>query len=333
MAVITASALLGSAALGGPSYAADGGDVASALAEVKAAAVTTRAAAADGFVSHGFLENSGGPGTDLVYDGKGHTRATSSGGDPRMVAYTSTGVGVWTTMSAENLETYGPALAYIGRSDVKYEYYAAPAHRADWSEAADLAEDLGERSFTFLSVDKSGDSPANTTYAFTGYIEVPTQLTTMTVELTEGALTRFNWFTAVANDDDLEYERTWTYEPQELIVVPSAAESMTLMELLTARSALLLKSTVRAHAREVGVTAKKIAKKAKRKKVTVADVRVAANRVVRYYQETQGQWRDVLPTASVNLTGGVALHATDPFKNKVRIATVQAVKGKVVVSL
>jgi hypothetical protein len=329
--IVAAFALLSSTALAPPAFGGTD-DVASALSEVKASAVTTRALAAGGFTSHGSLENEGGSVIDHEYDGAGHTRRTSPA-SPGEVTYGSTGVGSWGTIAPTLLRDYGAGLAYIGKSDARYFFVADPAYRADRSEAAEIAEDLGRRRFTFLSVDRSGTSPANTTYAFSGYIDVPTQLTTMTVQLSGGVVTRFNWHTPIAGEDDLEFERTWSYGPQEVIALPTETETTTMKDMVDARSAVVLKSTVRAHAREVGVTARKAAKRAGRTTVTVADVRTAAAHIVEHYQETPGHPEDALPTRSVNLTGGVALHATDRFKNKVRIATVQAVKGKVVVSL
>jgi hypothetical protein len=61
-------------------------------------------------------------------------------------------------------------------------------------------------------------------------------------------------------------------------------------------------------------------------------VRAAAVRILDKYVESGDYPEDGIPTRAVNLTRGVALHATDPYKSKVRISTVLVIKGKVIVS-
>jgi hypothetical protein len=332
--ILCTSTLLAFSASAAPSVAS-GSDVSPAFQELSAAAVATRELATHGMTSHGSLENEGLMVSDVVVDGGGHSRQVSHSTGEDQISYSAAGIGYWNLILSKRLQMYASGLAYIGKPGANYEF-TADAEATDGSgglSGAAPVEELIASRYTFLTADTTDEGSGRRTYTLTGQID-PAQVTTWTIRLTNGAVTNYRAVTELADGSGyLDFERTWSYGEQAPITLPTQARSTTVDEMVKAYSALRLPATVKAHAREIAKAAKGIARKAKRTKVLAADVRTAAPRVLEYYQETQGHPEDALPTRAVKLTGGVALHATDPFKHKVRIATVQAIKGKVVVSL
>jgi hypothetical protein len=332
-AVGTVSVLVAVTVLAGPAAAA-GDDVATARRELATSATLTRTLAADGFTSTGNPSNFGST-IAIAVDGAGHGRLQVGSSPNDHVSYVSTGVGHWALIPARTRKTFAAGLAYIGKPEAVYMYAPDPqitVESAGLLSGADIAEHLDEGGYTFLSVDTADDGHGNVTYSFDGYVDTPTHRQSRTVQLSDGAVTRYTTSTEdVSTGTDLVFRQIWTYEPAA-VNLPTEAESVIPQDMVLGRSAVALKATVKAHARETARIAKSIARKDHRTRLRVRDVRLAAARVIEKYAEESRYPEDALHTRAVSLTGGVALHATDPYRDKVRIATVQVVKGAVVVS-
>jgi hypothetical protein len=338
LAIITGSALVASVALAAPAPAA-GYDLATARSELTAAAAATRAEAAHGFSATGTIGAQTSFFDTSVVDAAGNSRTTTHT-EPvhgNRTNYASLGVGTWGHLAAVTLKRHAAALAYIGKPNAEHEFapespsdpVVMPASGADFVAAI---EHNHEGDFTLLSADKVDDGAGLVIYTFGGTLGKLARATTVTVTVTDGLVTRYSTNTPIAGKRTLRYDRSWEYGPQEDVVVPPPSRSLTRTESTSLPSVLVLAATVKRHARQTAATAKSIAKKAHRTKVRVRDVRAAAALVIAHYVESGDYEEDGVPTRATNITGGVALYATDPYKHKVRIAVVQVVKGKVVVS-
>ena len=332
-AVGTVSVLVAVTVLAAPAPAAED-DVAAARRELATSATLTRTLAADGFTSTGNPSNFGST-IAIAVDGAGHGRLKVGSSPDGHVSYVAAGVGQWALIPARTRKTFAAGLAYIGKPGAVYVYAADPqitVESAGLLSGADVAEHLDQGGYTFLTVDTTDDGHGNVIYAFDGYVDTPTHRQSRTVQLSDGAVTRYTTSTEdLSTGTDLVFQQNWTYEPAA-VDVPSESESVTPQDMVLSRSAVALKATVKAHARETARIAEKHSRTVGRMRVRVRDVRLAAARVVEKYAEESRYPKDALHTRAVSLTGGVALHATDPYRDKVRIATVQVVKGAVVVS-
>jgi hypothetical protein len=249
------------------------------------------------------------------------------------LSYAAVGVGQWVPLGEKLYQQYAAGFAYIGKPNARHmfnpDYVGMPdsgAERAEHPERGDLGE------FTLLSADKVDDGDGHITYTFAAHSGDSAWPTTITAELTDGLVTRFSTTTLIEGERTQRYDRRWEYGPQPLVVVPPPDRSVTTTEMVLSRSAVVLKATVKRHARQTAALAKTIAREQKHKRVRVRDVRAAAVRVLDKYVESGEYLEDSIPTRAVNLTRGVALHATDPYKHKVRISTVLVIKGKVIVN-
>jgi hypothetical protein len=330
----TVSALVASAALAGPASAAEY-DLATARSELAAAAAVTRTEAANGFSSTGTGTSYSDWRVGWVVDNSGHSR-TMKYLEPAYedrLSYAAVGVGEWVPLGEELYEQYAAGFAYIGKPNARHMFTPGSGEMPDsGAERAEHPErgDLGE--FTLLSADKVDDGDGHITYTFAAHSGDSAWPTTITAELTDGLVTRFSTTTLIEGERTQRYDRRWEYGPQPLVVVPPPDRSVTTTEMVLSRSAVVLKATVKRHARQTAALAKTIAREQKHKRVRVRDVRAAAVRVLDKYVESGDYPEDGIPTRAVNLTRGVALHATDPYKSKVRISTVLVIKGKVIVS-
>ncbi len=116
------------------------------------------------------------------------------------------------------------------------------------------------------------------TYVLTGHLDVPTRSTTMTVTLSSGLVTGYHLVNPTADDGSaLVFDQTWSYGPRAKLALPTEEQSTTALDLARSRSAVVLRTTVAGHAREVGRLAKTTARKAKHKTVRVSDVHRAAS--------------------------------------------------------
>jgi hypothetical protein len=340
IAIITGSALVASVALAGPAPAA-GYDVTAARNELKAAAALTRAEAVGGFSTTGSIATYSEGTLDSVVDSDGRARMVEVV-DPageKVTNYASLGVGYWRYLSSAWLKRNAAGLAYIDKPNAHHVFWP---DNSDLSVAAqlpesgaDYVETLERNDLSDLvvhSADKVDDGNGHIIYTFSATTGEPHFPTTITATLTDGLVTQYSSRVVVPGERTRAYDRSWEYGPQEPVVVPTVDRYLTQTEQYLLPSAVVLAQTVKRHARQTAAEAKAIAKKAHRKKVWVRDVRTAATRVLDKYVESGDYPEDAVPTRATNLTGGVALHATDPYKNKVRIAVVQAIKGKVVVS-